>query len=288
MHILRVRQPRPALRAFVRTFVERKIDATTNLIQPTTAQLEQILTFDFGTPVECWWPDGHIQKIEATSVAGAQTHFACNLRLLAGAHSFGIFFQPTGFTALFAVPICELTNRQIEATPLLGPTIRSLWNRLGECLSFEQRVLVAEEFLLHQFTRRQELNTIAAAADYIFCSHGVIRISKVCHHVSVGLRQFERKFREEIGATPKAFARIARFQAALDAKITTPERTWLDIAHTFGYHDQMHMIHDFNILGRNSPSSLLENIGDSRPPALVLNASEAAPLQLDPSSHGHS
>jgi transcriptional regulator GlxA family with amidase domain len=83
------------------------------------------------------------------------------------------------------------------------------------------------------------------------------------------LRQFEREFHREIGASPKVFARIARFQSALDAKVSAPKRTWLDIAHSFGYYDQMHMIHDFETLGRDSPTRLVAQLGDSRPPALA-------------------
>jgi transcriptional regulator GlxA family with amidase domain len=85
----------------------------------------------------------------------------------------------------------------------------------------------------------------------------------------MGLRQFERQFRRETGASPKVFARIARFQAALDAKLASPRRTWLDIAHAFGYHDQMHMIHDFEGLGHNTPTQLITELGDVRPPALA-------------------
>jgi hypothetical protein len=85
----------------------------------------------------------------------------------------------------------------------------------------------------------------------------------------VGLRQFERSFVREVGASPKSFARIARFQSAFDAKLVSPQRTWLDIAHSFGYHDQMHMIHDFEALGRTTPTHLIAQMADVRPPALV-------------------
>ena len=88
------------------------------------------------------------------------------------------------------------------------------------------------------------------------------------------MRQFERDFKREMGLSPKAFSRIARFQAALDAKVAQPARTWLDIAHTFGYHDQMHMIHDFETLGRDNPTSLLQALGDARPPAYQPQAGE--------------
>jgi hypothetical protein len=37
-----------------------------------------------------------------------------------------------------------------------------------------------------------------------------------------------------MGLSPKLFARITRFQKALDAKRISPARTWLDVSHEFG------------------------------------------------------
>jgi hypothetical protein len=46
MLTLKVRRPRLELRPYVRTFVQRKIGLNTSLIvEPTTAQLEQISLF---------------------------------------------------------------------------------------------------------------------------------------------------------------------------------------------------------------------------------------------------
>ena len=122
---------------------------------------------------------------------------------------------------------------------------------------------------MYRAARIQARGMITAAADYIFRQHGAVRIADVANRGSTGLRQFEREFRQEVGAPPKLFARIARFQAALDAKVAAPQRTWLDIAHSFGYYDQMHMIHDFETLGSDSPTRLIAQLGDSRPPALA-------------------
>jgi hypothetical protein len=66
----------------------------------------------------------------------------------------------------------------------------------------------------------------------------------------------------------------------LDAKVKSLDSSWLDLAHKFGYHDQMHMIKDFQGLSGFSPGSLLEQLGDMRPPALA--AAEIRPnVQLD-------
>ena len=72
-----------------------------------------------------------------------------------------------------------------------------------------------------------------------------------------------------VGLSAKLFAKITRFQMALDAKLRRPDRLWISIARGFGYHDQMHMLHDFQHLGGATPSCLSFQIGDCRPPALV-------------------
>jgi hypothetical protein len=60
-------------------------------------------------------------------------------------------------------------------------------------------------------------------------------------------------------------AAVEPVPGALDAKLTSPKRTWLDIAHNFGYYDQMHMVHDFETLGSNSPTHLIAQMGDVPP-----------------------
>jgi transcriptional regulator GlxA family with amidase domain len=72
----------------------------------------------------------------------------------------------------------------------------------------------------------------------------------------LGIRQFERRFRSEIGIPPRLYARIVRFEAALRRKAATPAMRWTDIAHALGYHDQMHMVHDFNRLSGDSPTAM--------------------------------
>jgi AraC-like DNA-binding protein len=163
----------------------------------------------------------------------------------------------------------EFTNRIYDAPSVVGSEVRSLWNELGEASSFEQRVAIAEEFLVKLISGAMGNDGIVDSVRYIFGRRGAVSVSGLAARESISLRQFERRFRDGTGVSPKAFARVARFQAAVDAKLARPKRTWLDIAHTFGYHDQMHMVRDFKTLGLNTPSGLLLEMGDVRPPALA-------------------
>lgn len=268
MPSLRSAQPSRALRPYVRAYAQREIglkDAF--VVEQVPAQLEQVLNFELGVlPGVCH------RECEVSSevwIGGAQTSFAGHMDLYPGVVSFAIFFQPVGWSQLFGIPIYAITNRIHDARTSMGPAIRQLWNRLGECQSFENRVAIAEEFLLKCLGHSIDQDLIAEIATYLFRHQGAIRIPTLARQGSLCLRQFERRFQRETGISPKVFARIARFQAALDAKLARPNRTWVDIAHSFGYHDQMHMIHDFESLGRNSPTHVIAQMGDVRPPALA-------------------
>jgi AraC-like DNA-binding protein len=54
---------------------------------------------------------------------------------------------------------------------------------------------------------------------------------------------------------------VARgINAALKAKMTAPGRLWTDIAHEFGYYDQMHMVRDFERFADESPSTFVRRL----------------------------
>jgi len=262
------RSARPELRPYVRAFAQRVCgNDDSGQVISVPAQLEQILNFELGAMPGIHYRD-HLVS-DAVAVGGTQTSFSGHLNLRSGVESFAAFFQPAGWSMLFRIPIHEMTNHFFDATAVAGPGLRQLWNRLGEVSAFDLRVMIVEEYLLDRIPRSSLRNEMAAAADLIFRRHGAVGMAALASDHSLGLRQFERRFEREIGVSPKPFARIARFQFALDAKLVAPQRSWLDIAHSFGYHDQMHMIHDFEKLGRTTPTHLIAEMGDVRPPALA-------------------
>jgi len=268
MPTLRSAQPSPDLRLFVRAYAQRVFDSLdVPVCEFVPAQLEQVLNFELGTMpgVRNVW-----QEISAhVWIGGAQTTFAGHMELTPGVESFAVFFQPAGLFQLFGTPMHETTNRLYDAQAVAGPCMRELWNCLGEQSTFEARVAAMEMFLRRFLKRALPHDRVTTAAMHLFRHHGAIRIPKLASRDEISLRQFERLFRKQTGMSPKVFARIARFQSAVDAKIVNSEMSWLDIAHSFGYHDQMHMIHDFERLGRTTPTQLIARLGDVRPPALA-------------------
>jgi AraC-like DNA-binding protein len=184
--------------------------------------------------------------------------------------SFGIFFQPVGLSLLFHIPPAQFANRCLNALDFLPAEVGRLYQQLAAACSFPSRVAIAEQFLRKKAAQAQrgsdDIGCDAAAR--IFRANGTVKMRDFAASYGLSLRHFERRVKDSMGVSAKTFSRVARFQTALDTKLLTPQRPWLAIAHDLGYHDQMHMIHDFHELVGAAPTEVLETIRDARPPAM--------------------
>jgi AraC-like DNA-binding protein len=270
MRTIQTAVPQPVLREFVRSYAQREIECEgEGFEQPNIASLEHILSFDFRDQTLMNFADGQSVLLPRINVVGLQTLPSGCARFSGRFFAFGIFLKPLASWQLFRIPPGDLTNRNIDGVDLLGKGMQSLWLALAESKAFAERVRVAEEYLLPFAINALARTSIMKSAQHLLHVKGTISIDELANHTALSVRQYERRFADEMGLSPKLFARITRFQMALDAKRISPGRTWLSVAHEFGYFDQMHMIRDFKNLGGVAPSQLSEQIGDLRPWSLT-------------------
>ena len=220
-----------------------------------------MIVFDFNDPTNVLhYARNTVMKSPLAVVVGPQTYRRLEMRLQGALDTFVIAFQPDGIYRLFAVPTHELTDHDYEAHSVLGTAIDQLGERLGNATSFAERVRNVEEVLLPRALRCGGPDGISAAACGIILAGGRARIPSLAASAGLGVRQFERKFLHQVGMRPKLFARIARFEAALEYKAKFDSRSWTSVAHNFGYYDQMHMIHDFAEFTGDTPSETLNQL----------------------------
>ena len=272
MITLHTAMPSAALRQFVRVYAQREVTAfqsgVVSVTEAVPARLEQTLEFQFGVPFTVHLSAGDLTTPEQV-IVGAHVNGVAQIELRPGTVTFAAFFMPTGLSQLFGVPVSEMSHRNYDAAMVLKMT-RTLREHMGACTTFEERVRVIEHSLLLLAARARKHTLMTTIADHVFAKRGVIgSVGRLASDAGLGIRQFERLFLGDIGVSPKLYARVARFQSALDMKIAAPGRTWLEIAHRLSYHDQMHMIRDFQLLGGDAPGQLLAQIGDGRPGAVA-------------------
>jgi AraC-like DNA-binding protein len=260
MHAIRLIRPAPPLQEYVRYYAQRDVRLHDAVVtHPAPARAAPLLEFNFGDPLKVVNLEPFREFVSPRAVlVGMKTHCRVHLQIQGTLESFVILFQPTGVHSLFALPMHELTDQNFEAHSVLGPQVSRLEQRLGECSTFEQRVQVADDFFLYRALKVSGFDGIrAAAARILFCG-GDSRISAAAGNAGLSIRQFERSFLQRVGMRPKLFARIARFEAALHSKARSAQKSWTDVAHEFGYHDQMHLVHDFEEFTGGTPTSVLK------------------------------
>jgi AraC-like DNA-binding protein len=255
-------KPAPGLEPIVRFYVQRKVKIRgAAVIHPVPARAAALIEFNLGDPFDVVdIQQRALRQSPAAVVVGPQTYRRLEMQLRGDVESFVIMFQPDGLHRLFTVPMYDLTDRDYEAHSVLGTFISQTRQRLGNSTSFEDRVRLVDELLLRRSHRSSGLDGVSAAANLIIRSGGRVGIHALAEGSGLGIRQFERRFLREVGMRPKLFARIARFEAALESKARFVTRSWTQVAHDFGYYDQMHMVHDFAEFASGTPTEALAEL----------------------------
>ena len=253
--MVRAEKPAAALQPFVRYYMQlQEWFPGQPVTQLVPARSTPGLEFTLGDPFEAWVGDqGHHETAHAVNIIGAQTYCRVHLAMHGRVDSFAVVFQPGGLSHLFSVPGDAFTNQHFDGRAVLGRSVDELRSRLGESESFTKRSRTMDTYLLRRLAPSSQTDVISAAQE-LLRRHGCLRISGMAEQTGLSVRQFERRFMSQIGVSPKLYARAVRFEAALKSKLRSPARRWTAIAHELGYHDQMHMVHDFHELAGLAPS----------------------------------
>lgn len=174
---------------------------------------------------------------------------------------FGVYFHPHITTLLFGVPADVLTNTNIEIGELLGNEGKELEEQIILSKSTQERIKLISDFILSKKNHiQQDARYFALAAQQIVVCKGQIDVLSLSADYCLSQRQFERKFKELTGFSPKMFSRIVRFEECI-RKAVIEKQSMTTVAVELGYYDQSHMIRDFReFSGQNPKSYFAEDI----------------------------
>ena len=231
------------------------------LVIPLPARPKQLLTFSFEDTYRIRRPGSdHSEASPRVTVVGPQTHVRVGLSVCGRIDNFTIHFQPSGFNRLFGIPMTELTDAAYDAYAVIGPQIPRFEHELGDASGFAERIKLVEERLIRMLVCHDTPDPVAIAANNLFASNGIHRVSAMAMYCGLSARQFERRFLAQVGVPPKLYARIIRFNAALDHKLRLPSRAWSRIANDHHFYDQMHWVHDCRAFTGECPSRFLAHL----------------------------
>jgi transcriptional regulator GlxA family with amidase domain len=78
--------------------------------------------------------------------------------------------------------------------------------------------------------------------------------------VNLSVRQFERRFKQSSGLTPKQYARARRIRATAISLVADPTLNLARRAAAMGFTDQSHLTHEFVFITGGSLNSFAEKV----------------------------
>lgn len=251
--------PNILLQPFIDCYVQRETAAKDAVVtEPVIPRAGTMLEFQFAAVYEVKaYGTEQLRPSWATTVIGPIDARRVRLILRDHVRSLVVMFRPLGMYRLFGVPIAPITGAGAEGQAVLGPVATALYQRLGNAASFANQVALLDRFFLDRLRQSRPLDPTARAMHRL--ASGRCSVGDAVRMTGISERQFERRSLDWAGVSPKALARISRFQRALK-EYQSGQSTWIDIAHKIGYYDQMHLVRDFHDLGGGAPTQVMKEI----------------------------
>jgi AraC-like DNA-binding protein len=261
-------KPQGVLGEYVRFFwsLDAQIDATDSFVHRALPDNCAELIFYCKGKLAISSPDGEEGNTFSSGVFGQSQKFR-QFKTKRSFHLFGVYLYPYSFKLLFNLPAHHLRNEKVDTETLWGLNGKMLEEQIILAETDTQRVQLASNFLMESIKMikshdRDFVRKIKSVVD----NDSILSISSFAHDCNLSRRQFERKFIEFSGLSPKDFFSVNRFKKVLK-EIELRRKPLAQIAIDAGYYDQSHLSNEFKRFSGYSPKEYSINypeIIDSR------------------------
>lgn len=181
-----------------------------------------------------------------------------------------IVFQPGGLYHLLGkLPMTDLLDQAVDAQMVLGREVNEILQRLMDSQQYPEMIRVIEDYLMKKYHKiKLTVEPIDKIGSLFTQPNAYQSLDFLAHESCLSIRQFERKFKDRVGISPKLFTRLVRFNYAFGMKDENPTQDWLTIALNCGYTDYQHMVKDFKQFAGLTPTLLMKE-NDTSPDKLL-------------------
>jgi len=160
--------------------------------------------------------------------------------------------------AVLGVSAAAMAGRILALEDLWGDAAaRRLSDRLAEARDMADAAAILESAIAGRLATtnggRAPARLALEAADRLTSAN----VSAVAIDLGVSERHLRRVFRETVGVSPKAFAKLMRFDRALRVAREDCRASWGSIAAAAGCYDQAHLIAEFRAIAGVTPRALV-------------------------------
>lgn len=174
----------------------------------------------------------------------------------------GVVFHPGGAAPLLRENLAALDGRDIDLAPLLGDRATGLRERLLATSDAATRLRLLERWLLGLVRAPGRDRRVQHALTRLDHAPAVAGIATLSGELGLSPRRFGALFVEQVGLSPKRYARLRRFQGVIAQVHRRQAVDWARVAADAGFHDQPHLVREFRAFAGLSPTQYLARQGD--------------------------
>ncbi|MBL0744521.1 helix-turn-helix domain-containing protein [Chryseolinea lacunae] len=158
----------------------------------------------------------------------------------------GILFRPTALNRFCGFNMDTLTHNILPGEDVFGNSVLQLSDRIAEADAEARRLRLVDDYFLKLFKHPNNVGPLVQEAlHYIAAKKGNVQVSALADYFHVSGRLLEKRFREQVGISPKYMSKVVKFNTMLGILKSRPNIRWAELAYLAGYYDQSHMISAF-------------------------------------------
>jgi AraC-like DNA-binding protein len=171
---------------------------------------------------------------------------------------------PLGGRMLLGAPMHEVAGRVVALDDALGPLGAALPERMACARGWDERFALLDALLGNtMLAAAPPPPDVAYAWERLTRSGGRLAVESLAAELGCSRRHLAARFRDHVGVSPKAAARVIRFHTAV-RRLSAGGAAWADIALDCGYYDQPHLNRDFREFAGITPAQLQAGLGGDR------------------------
>lgn len=164
----------------------------------------------------------------------------------------GVAFHSFAVPQLFRSSALELNNELLSLDTLLNQNGKLLNEQIALANSTNERIeILSKHFTAALRESNSCHNIMAKAVQEIGKQQGNVKVEALADQFCLSQRQFNRRFKEFSGFSPKVYSRIVRFESVLN-NCPNPV-SFTETAYQHSYADQAHFTNEFKALSGYSP-----------------------------------
>ncbi len=258
-----------ALKPYIRFYFQMQMNEKLPFSSLLTATMDSVLVFHFGSSKS---------SIDYEFPNSPEKHYTFhkNNAWLGGMHNqpllchFGndvsaviCVLTPLGINHLLHDNASTILNQGFSFETLgIHKKFIELIEKLESIDNIDAALELIESHLLNYYSRINipfSIKNMSPVTNYIWRQNGIVRVKDLEDKFHISRRWLEIQFADQIGLSPKEYARIVRFKNFLTTVINTPSVSLATQTENFGYYDQSHLTRDFHAFTGQTPVKYFQN-----------------------------